>query len=145
MASILDNPTEPQHDAPPVPVGADVEVFFDNDCPLCRREVDFLRRRDKQGKIAFTDIAAQDFRAADYGKSQDDLMAEIHGRLPDGTWIVGVEVFRRMYDAVGFGPVVSLTRLPIVRGMLDFAYAAFAKRRLKFTGRCNAGDCAVKA
>ena len=34
-------------------------------------------------------------------------MAQIHGRLPDGTWLQGVEVFRRLYAAIGFGSLVG--------------------------------------
>ncbi|MCA9152358.1 MAG: DUF393 domain-containing protein, partial [Planctomycetales bacterium] len=34
-----------------------VEVFYDGDCPLCKREIGFLQRRDRQGRIRFTDIA----------------------------------------------------------------------------------------
>ena len=46
--------------------------------------------------------------------TDETLMAQMHGRLPDGTWLRGVEVFRRMYAAVGFGPLVFLSRLPLI-------------------------------
>ncbi|CAK8992350.1 Uncharacterized protein At5g50100 [Durusdinium trenchii] len=39
----------------------EIEVFFDGDCPLCRREIGMLRRLDRRHKIRFTDIAAADF------------------------------------------------------------------------------------
>lgn len=39
-------------------------------------------------------------------------MDEIHCRLPDGQWIVGVEFFHQPYIAVGFGLLVWPTRLP---------------------------------
>ncbi len=47
----------------------------------------------------------------------------------DRELVEGVEVFRRLYAAVGFGPVVALTRLPGVRGALDAGYRWFAKNR----------------
>lgn len=130
------------------PTQAEVEVFFDGDCPLCTKEVDLLRRMDRgRGRIVFTDIADPTFDAAAYGKTWDDFMAKIHGRvLPDGTWIEGVEVFRRLYAAVGLGPLVALTRLPGVSQLADVAYEAFAKNRLRLTGRCGPdGACAVPA
>jgi predicted DCC family thiol-disulfide oxidoreductase YuxK len=65
------------------------------------------------------------------------LMAEIHGRLPDGRIITGVEVFRRLYTAVGFGWLVAPTRWPGVRQGLDLAYRFFARYRLRLTGRCD--------
>jgi predicted DCC family thiol-disulfide oxidoreductase YuxK len=122
----------------------EIEVFFDGGCPLCLREVHFLKRRDRQGKILFTDIDAADFSPETYGKTYDELMAKMHGRLPDGTWITGVEVFRRLYSAIGFGPLVTLTRLPIISQIMDLGYDLFAKNRLRLTGRCSAQSCSGK-
>ena len=72
-----------------------------------------------------------------------DFMDEIHGRLPDGQWITGVEVFRRLYAAVGLGPLVSLTRLPGISHGLEAGYQVFAKNRLRLTGRCDPSSCNV--
>jgi predicted DCC family thiol-disulfide oxidoreductase YuxK len=119
-----------------------VEVFHDGACPLCAREIAALRRLDRRGRIRFTDIAAPGFDAAAIGVPWEALMARIHGRLPDGTLIEGVEVFRRLYAAVGFGPVVALTRLPGVAHVLELAYRGFARNRLRLTGRCDDG-CAL--
>lgn len=121
----------------------DVEVFFDGACPLCLREINMLKRWDRKGRIRFTDIAAADFSAKALGKTFDELMARIHGRLPDGTWIEGVEVFRRLYSAVGFGPLIAVTRLPGISHLLNLGYRVFARNRLRLTGRCRDGACAV--
>ena len=121
----------------------DVAVFYDGACPLCMREILLLQRLDRRRRIDFVDIAAEGFDAASVGLSWQTLMDRIHGRLPDGTLIEGVEVFRQLYAAVGFGPLVSLTRLPGVRQLLDIAYHAFAKHRLRLTGRCEDGVCEV--
>ena len=124
-----------------------VEVFYDGLCPLCLKEIKMLQWMDrKRGRIRFTDIAAHDFDAEALGTTFDDLMDRIHGRLPSGQWIEGVEVFRQLYGAVGFGPVMWLTRLPGIRHLLDWGYRIFAKNRLKWTGRCvtdGAGSCDV--
>lgn len=120
--------------------GWQIEVFYDGGCPLCRREISFLRRLDRRGRIRCTDISSQDFQAEDYGKTLDSLMSEIHGRLPDGSWVHGVEVFRRLYAAVGLGPIVWVTRLPVVTQLLDVAYRVFARNRLRWTGRCPKGE-----
>lgn len=120
-----------------------VEVFFDGECPLCRREINLLRRLDRRQRIRFTDIAAADFCPADYGRTLDDFMDQIYGRLPDGTWVRGVETFRRIYSAVGLGWIVWMTRCPGISHTLDLAYRWFARNRLRFTGRCQGGACAV--
>ena len=119
----------------------DVEVFFDGDCPLCIREINLLRWMDRHHRIKFTDIASKDFRAESYGKTMKDFMDEIQGRLPSGEWIVGVEVFRRLYGAVGFRRLLWTTRLPLVSHFLEASYMLFAKNRLRLTGRCTAKSC----
>jgi predicted DCC family thiol-disulfide oxidoreductase YuxK len=119
----------------------DVEVFYDGACPLCRREIDMLRRKDEKQRILFTDISDPKFDPASVGVTWSTLMARIHARLPDGTLIEGVEVFRRLYTAVGFGSLVAATRLPLVTQLLDLSYRAFAKNRLRFTGRCTDEAC----
>ena len=121
---------------------SEIEVFYDGECPLCMREVKMLRGLDKHARIEFTDIAAPTFDARARGFHQEDLMARIHARLPNGETVVGVEVFRRLYDAVGFGAAVSVSRLPVIRDILDEAYLWFAENRLRITGRCEGEACA---
>lgn len=123
------------------------EVFFDGDCPLCTREIAMLRRLDRRKMIQFTDITSIDFSVDTIGKDYETLMGSIHGKMPDGSWVSGVEVFRQLYSAVGLGPVVAATRLPGVSWMLDQAYGIFARNRLAWTGRdgCETGTCKVGA
>ena len=119
-----------------------VEVFYDGDCPLCQREICMLQRKDHDGNIQFTNIAAPDFAPAAYGMKMEDFMSQIQGRLADGKWITGVEVFRRLYTAIGYGAVVKLTRLPGVSHLLDIGYQVFARNRLAVTGRaCRIDEC----
>jgi predicted DCC family thiol-disulfide oxidoreductase YuxK len=121
-----------------------IEIFFDGECPLCTREIAMVRRLDRNQRIRFTDIAAPGFEPEAIGTTRGALMERIRARLPDGTWIEGVEVFRRMYAAVGFGAFVPLTRLPRVSHALDLGYERFAKNRLRWTGRCTPdGLCQV--
>jgi predicted DCC family thiol-disulfide oxidoreductase YuxK len=122
---------------------AQLEVFFDGACPLCSREARWLRRLDRHSRIRLTDIAAPHFNASLLGLTQDDLLARIHARLPDGRLIEGVEVFRRAYTAIGLGPLVALSRLPGVSSLLDLLYTGFARNRLRFTGRFTRRDAAT--
>lgn len=121
-----------------------LEIFYDGECPLCRREIALLRRMDRHGRLALTDIAAPGFRPPP-GVDHATLMARIHARRGDGPLIEGVEVFRRAYQALGLGPLVALTRLPGVRHGLDRAYDWFARNRLRLTGRGCADACTPAA
>ncbi|MDG1895167.1 MAG: DUF393 domain-containing protein [Fuerstiella sp.] len=119
-----------------------IEMFYDGECPLCMRETRLLQRMDRDQRLRFTNIAAAKFDPGSVGKSRHELMAEMHGRLPNGSWVTGVEVFRCLYSAVGFGPIVWLTRLPIIKQCLDLGYYLFAKYRLRLTGRCHE-NCSI--
>lgn len=122
-----------------------IELFYDGGCPVCMREVRVLRRLDRLGRIRFTDIDAPGFQVPRPGPASDDFMARIHARLPDGSWVQGVEVFRRLYAAVGFGPLVAASRWPVIANLLDRAYAVFARNRVRWFGRCAADACASEA
>ncbi len=124
--------------------GKVVEVFYDGDCPLCMREIRMLTRKDLASRIQFTDIAAPTFDAAALGTTHAALMSRIQGRLADGTWIDGVEVFRQLYSAIGWTKLVALTRWPVIRTLLSAGYRVFAANRMRLTGRCAPdGTCAI--
>lgn len=41
-------------------------MLYDGDCPLCMREVNMLRKRDRdQNKIGFVDISSAEYSADD--------------------------------------------------------------------------------
>jgi predicted DCC family thiol-disulfide oxidoreductase YuxK len=131
---------------PSVRFGAAVEVFYDGDCPLCMREIRMLKRRDRHARIQFTNIVARGFDAAAYDTTQAALMTRIRGRLADGSWIEGVEVFRQLYAAIGWRRIVAVSRLPLVSHLLRAGYVLFARNRLRLTGRCApGGSCALVA
>ena len=110
------------------------EVFYDGQCPLCKREIDMVRRKDKHERLKLTDIAAPDFQTIP-GKDLPELMKEIHGRRANGEFVTGVDVFREIYSRIGFGWIVKVTRLPILRQLLDVAYGIFARLRFKHAQR----------
>jgi predicted DCC family thiol-disulfide oxidoreductase YuxK len=111
-------------------------VFFDADCPLCSREISVIRRLDRgRGRVDLVDLSGVDFDAADYGLDQAAIEARIHGMLPDGQIIEGVEVFVHIYTALGWGWLAAPARWPGLRTLLDLAYVWFARNRLRLTGR----------
>lgn len=114
-----------------------IKLLYDGECPLCLREVNFLRKRDAgRGRVAFVDIAAEDYTPiANGGVDFETAMGRIHAVLPDGTVIKNVEVFRRVYEILGMGWIYAITKLPIVGRFVDWLYEIWADRRLALTGR----------
>lgn len=104
------------------------EVFFDGDCPLCKREINMIRRKDKHHRLILTDISATDFRPPE-GFTLDELMRSIHGKMPTGEYVLGVEVFRQIYRRLGFARTVRFSQTPGIGTLLNAGYFAFAKLR----------------
>lgn len=116
-----------------------IKLLYDGLCPLCLREVNFLSRTDAgRGIVAFVDIADLNYNPAENGGvSFAEAMGRIHAVLPDGTVVRDVEVFRRVYEALGMGWIYAATKWPLIRTAVDKLYDLWASWRLALTGRPN--------
>ncbi|MGF1537202.1 MAG: thiol-disulfide oxidoreductase DCC family protein [Elainellaceae cyanobacterium] len=114
-----------------------IKLLYDGECPLCLREVNFLKQRDGgRGRVAFVDIAAANYRPEENGGVDfETAMGRIHAILPDGSVIKNVEVFRQVYEVLGMGWIYAATRWPVIRPIVDKIYEIWADRRLALTGR----------
>ena len=114
-----------------------IELLYDGQCPLCVREVNFLKKRDAgRGLVNFVDIADDRYSPQAHGAiDYETAMGRIHAVLPDGTTVKNVEVFRRIYEILGMGWIYAVTKLPIVGSMANWLYEIWAHWRLPLTGR----------
>jgi predicted DCC family thiol-disulfide oxidoreductase YuxK len=114
-----------------------IKLLYDGQCPLCLREVKFLTQKDAgRGIVAFVDIADLGYTPEDHGNIEfAEAMGRIHAVLPDGTVILDVEVFRRVYEFLGMGWIYAATALPVIRPLVDMLYKRWANWRLALTGR----------
>ena len=111
-------------------------LLFDGGCPLCLREVKFLRSRDKLENISFVDIDSSNYEPDLYlGISYKDAMGRIHAINKSGEILKDVAVFREAYRLVGLGWIYAPTRLPILGSLIDQIYKIWAKWRLPLTRR----------
>jgi predicted DCC family thiol-disulfide oxidoreductase YuxK len=122
-----------------------IKLLYDGQCPFCRREILWLKRRDRYGKLAVEDISQPAFDPAPYGLCMQEVMAVMHGVLPDGRVVRRVEALRHAYQAVGLGWLVAPTRWPILRWVADRLYGVFARNRVRLGRllgmRCESGTC----
>jgi predicted DCC family thiol-disulfide oxidoreductase YuxK len=124
-----------------------LKLLYDGECPFCRREAQWLKRRDRGGRLMLEDITALGFDPSRYGLTRQEVMDVLHVVLPDGRIVRGAEAVRQAYQAIGLGWLVAPTRLPVVRGVLDRLYLAFAHNRVGlgrwFGRRCQGGACSM--
>ena len=120
------------------PSAPELTLLFDGGCPLCMREVRFLQRRDREGRLAFVDIDAADYDAeAHAGISYRVAMGRIHAIAGSGEVLRDVAVFREAYRLIGLGWLYAPTRWPVIGGLVDWVYGIWADRRLQITGRAD--------
>jgi len=118
-----------------------IDLLYDSECPICQMEVDFLKKRDINHRIRFTDLSSPDYNPADHGNVKfEDGMRKIRAILPDKTVVTGVEVFRQTYKSIGLGWVFAATSLPVIGQAADFLYDVWAENRLRLTGRGEMAD-----
>jgi predicted DCC family thiol-disulfide oxidoreductase YuxK len=124
----------------------ELTLLYDGECPLCLREIGFLKRRDRRdGRIRFEDISDPSTDLAKHGLDIDTAMARMHAVLADGSVIEGVEVFRRAYSAIGLGWLLAPTGWWGFRRLADYLYGVFARNRFRFRSTpCEGDRCQVR-
>jgi predicted DCC family thiol-disulfide oxidoreductase YuxK len=109
-----------------------LEVWFDGDCPLCRREIALIRWLDRRGSVTFTDVAnGQGACPID----RAELLARFHAR-EDGAMLSGAAAFAAMWRAIPLlRPLGLAARNALVLGGLERLYIAFLRLRPALTRR----------
>ncbi len=115
---------------------AKITLLFDGACPLCQREVSFLRARDSHNKILFIDIDSPGYRPELFQDiSYRKAMGRIHAITSSGEVLKDVRVFREAYRLIGLGWVYAPTTWPVVGSLVDQLYLLWASWRLRLTLR----------
>ena len=96
------------------------KIYYDESCHVCSWEINKVRKKGESCGIEFIDISSPDFGFADR-----DFESEMIGEF-GGEETIGAETFRRMYEKIGFGGIVAITRQPIIKQVFDASYWVFA-------------------
>ena len=127
-------------------------LYHDADCPLCAREINFLRKRSDPTRLILVDISAADFDAFQQtGRSLPVLQASLHGQDASGRWFTGLDATRASWLAGGFKRASWILGLPPVRWLLLPGYRLFAWLRPSLhwlphpdgAARCKTGGCDI--
>ena len=103
-----------------------VTVWYDSDCPLCLREIGFMRRLDRRGSIDFVDIQA----GRDCPLDPAVLLTRFHARERGGEIVSGAAAFAAMWRAIPvLRPLGLIARVPPILWLLERAYRGFLRIR----------------
>ncbi len=109
-----------------------VTIWYDESCPLCRREIALMRSLDRRGRITFVD-------ATDPGAicplDRAEMLARFHA-MENGRMLSGAAAFAAMWRAIPLlWPLGMMAKLPGGERVLDWAYACFLKMRPRLQRR----------
>ena len=104
-------------------------LYYDGQCPLCRREMSRLRAA-RGAAIALVDIHSL---GDDTPVDRHELLRTLHLRRADGQWLRGADANVSAWDNTDKARWLALLRWPVVRHIVDLGYrfwAAWRYRRL---------------
>ncbi len=124
-----------------------LKILFDGACPFCKKEIQFMEKKNAKGLLCFEDISSKDFDPHQYGLTQQEAMGVIHAISSEGKIIKKVDVFIIAYELLGLGWLVKPLSWPIIRPLADIGYALFARYRVPlgkfFTSSACEGTCSI--
>ena len=105
------------------------EVYYDGACPVCIREIDFMRSRRGGDEITFSDISDPNTPVPE-GLDRERALARFHVRTSDGTLHDGAAGFAAMWNELpALRPLARVARLPGVLPVLERLYRGFLRIR----------------
>ena len=114
----------------------EVKFLYDGECPICKHEVNFLQKRDKECKIQFVDIADKSYDSQENGNIEYETgMKSMHVVTKDGKIFNGVDSFYQTYKQVNLGWIWTWTQYKSLHSFSTKLYNFWAKYRLKISGR----------
>jgi len=115
-------------------------VFYDGGCPLCRREIEHYRRRDRAGALSWVDITRDGAALRAQGLSLDQAMARLHVLDAEGQWQTGAWGFAAIWERLpGYRWLARLLRGLRLLPLVDAGYRYFARWRAR--RRCDEDHC----
>ena len=106
-----------------------VELFYDGQCPICMKEINWLRKNDKWNRLVLVDIQQDNFENT-YPEFDFSLLDQkIHARMSDGSVVTGVDATLASWEAINKGFWIAPLRWPVIRFLADQAYLLFANNR----------------
>ena len=127
---------------------SELTVFFDSQCPICSREIDYLASRDSGARMTFVDLHSETFAERYPHVDFDDANRILYGIRRNGEVIRGLAVTIEAWRLIGKGWLVAPLNWRFIRPLAERAYQWFARHRLKIAammgGRRSCQACSIR-
>jgi predicted DCC family thiol-disulfide oxidoreductase YuxK len=102
-----------------------LKVFFDGECPLCRKEINFYKKISQDSQISWINIEGASFDAGTTGLSKDKLKARFHVMLNDEVYTGGYAFLQLWSFIPGFAWATKVLDKAFFPKLLDIVYDFF--------------------
>ncbi|RLW67846.1 MAG: hypothetical protein B6D71_15600 [gamma proteobacterium symbiont of Stewartia floridana] len=103
-----------------------LRVWYDSECPLCRREIDLLKRLDSNQSIHF--IKIEGYSTLPMEKEQ--LLERLHAQQPDGEILSGAQAFAAIWRKLPALKMLGyVAQWKPAATFLEWLYGKFLKHR----------------
>lgn len=96
----------------PRKVQAPVAVLYDSSNAASVHEVEFLKSKNKDGKLEFVDLSTSAENASDYGVSAESVKEQLYARDASGQVVAGNDALFAAHAAIGLAAWFEMCRLP---------------------------------
>ncbi|MEO0574134.1 MAG: DUF393 domain-containing protein [Pseudomonadota bacterium] len=109
-----------------------IVVYHDRSCPICRAEMEELKKIDGGDVLTLVDCSSTDFAdadAAEAGLDQRMLMSAMYIRVGSDHWLQGPDAFEYIYDQLGMPKMAAFWGSKRLRPLINVGYRLFARTR----------------
>ena len=116
-----------------------IKVYFDGNCGLCSKEINYYRKIDKKNIFEWVNIYIHDTDLEKLGITKSEALMELHALDENGKMYKGVDSFILIWKNLSFfwsilGILVSFYPIYLTA---KFAYKRFAIQRFNKLGYCD--------
>ena len=115
-----------------------INVFYDDRCPLCRREIEYYKKLSASTEIKWSGISQNISTLEKYGIPYTESLKVLHAINEDNQMVYGVDTFILIWQQLPkWKWLAKFVGLPLIYQLSKGVYSIFAMWRFKNLDHCT--------
>ena len=107
-----------------------IKVFYDGQCNICNKEINFYAKIDKNKNFDWVNIHNNNIKITNTGLSKKELLSALHIQTERGTIIKGVDAFAVMWSKFRYlKPLSFALKFKPIKIFANFLYKLWLNKR----------------
>ena len=108
------------------------KVFFDGNCPICKKEINTYKKLSLDKKIEWHDISKNKDITKNINKTQKECLKILHVVDDRNNIKTAIDAFIEIWNKTKFfRHLVFLFKIPLIKLIANYFYKKYAKYRYK--------------